>query len=516
MLVGVVLSGCGAGPFRPDASDAGGDRGPMGGTAGDANGGSAGSGGGGVGGLGGGAGVDDGGGAGGLGGGGDLGSGGGGGSGATGLDGGTVDGVDDKATRGDADSNRATDPSVDAPQEVIARDASATDATATMDASSPIDTHDPPPPIDAGGVDTASVDGSGQQAGDGPRPDRTPRDGGDAAAPAGPSAVGITWASIANVYLELGSASALIDGYITRLPANDFYGGGGGLAFTHANFSSDEVAINDVLTAWGGPTKLNWLLTGHSHWDHSFDTATWARLTGAPIFGSRTTCFQARAEGLPATGCTAIVGGETLQLAAGVTVRVIRWNHSGDSTSSPEQHNPIELAAVPTADSQGRLRAGVSEDFPNGGGGRAFLFTIDSPAGAYSLFFEDSAGAADLKQPIVLDGVNYGAPLANLTAALADASLTDVDLWIGTGGRPVAELVVPVLHPKFYLPIHWDGLFGAFRSGAPAFSDNDLGTYLKANGAQLVTPIQYMDKWSLSPSGLVSVDNKKIKQALGF
>jgi hypothetical protein len=48
--------------------------------------------------------------------------------------------------------------------------------------------------------------------------------------PPGPLSVGITWASIANVYLEFGSASVLIDGYITRLPASDFFGGGSGLA----------------------------------------------------------------------------------------------------------------------------------------------------------------------------------------------------------------------------------------------------------------------------------------------
>jgi hypothetical protein len=34
------------------------------------------------------------------------------------------------------------------------------------------------------------------------------------------------------------------------------------------------------------------LLTGHSHFDHSFDTAAWSRLTGAPIVGSKTTCLQ--------------------------------------------------------------------------------------------------------------------------------------------------------------------------------------------------------------------------------
>ncbi len=369
-----------------------------------------------------------------------------------------------------------------------------------------------------------AADDAGGPAGDGTPEDQDApytsdadkRPDADAGPPPGPLSVGITWASIANIYLELGSTSVLINGYMTRLPANDFYGGGGGLAFTHTNYSSDETAIRAVLTALGGPTRINWLLTGHSHWDHAFDTATWAHLTGAPIYGPRTTCFEARAEGTPLAGCTAVVGGEKVLLAPGVTVRVIRWNHSGDSTTNPEQHNPVELAAVPTPDAQGRLRAGVAEDFPNGGGSRGFLFTIDSAAGVYSFFFEDSAGAGDLAKPIVVDGVNYGAPLSNLAAALTDASLTHVDFWIGTGGAPVAQLVVPLLHPKAYLPIHWDGLFRAFQAGAPMFSDNDLSNYLKSQSVQLVTPAQYMDKWSLSPGGIVPVDNKQVQRALGF
>ena len=167
--------------------------------------------------------------------------------------------------------------------------------------------------------------------------------------PAGPLSIGITWASIANIYLELGSVSAMIDGYITRLPSTDFYGGGGGLAFTHTNYSSDEAAIGRVLTALGGPTHIDYLLTGHSHWDHSFDTPTWARLTGAPIYGPQTTCFQARAEGTPAAACTAVVGGEKLQLAPGVTMRVIRWNSpAATPRATPSSTIPSSSLPYPT------------------------------------------------------------------------------------------------------------------------------------------------------------------------
>ena len=269
--------------------------------------------------------------------------------------------------------------------------------------------------------------------------------------------------TVSNLYVELGPLDFLIDGYVTRIPKSNFYGGGGGLQNTHNSSLPDVATVSRVLAALGGATKMNLLLTGHSHFDHSFDTATWSFLSGAPIIGSRTTCFQAVAQGIVAGSMHRSPGRREAHAVPGVTMRVVRWNHSGDSTSNPEQHNPVELAAVPVPDlATGGLHAGVAEDFPNGGGGRAFLFTIDGADGPYSWFFLNSAGFVDLDLPIVVDGVDYGAPLENLKAAMADAGLTSVDLWVGAGGDPVAQLVLPVLKPKAYLPVHWDNFYAAF------------------------------------------------------
>ena len=75
-------------------------------------------------------------------------------------------------------------------------------------------------------------------------------------------------------------------------------------------------------------------------------------------------------------------------------MRIVRWNHSGDSAVNPEQHNPEELGSVPRPDpATGGLRAGVAEDFPNGGGNRGFLFSVDAPDGRFSWFFQNSASA---------------------------------------------------------------------------------------------------------------------------
>src|SRR5438552_635596 len=165
-----------------------------------------------------------------------------------------------------------------------------------------------------------------------------------------PSYVDITWMSIANMYYEIGGRGIITDGYFSRIPQDQFYGGGGGLARTHMAYKPDVDAVTRVLNALGGKRKISLLLTGHSHFDHSFDTATWSKLTGAEIIGSKTTCFQVMAEHLSARRCRAVYGGEKIVVADHVTMWVIRWNHSGDPATNPEQHNAVELHSIPLID----------------------------------------------------------------------------------------------------------------------------------------------------------------------
>ena len=333
--------------------------------------------------------------------------------------------------------------------------------------------------------------------------------------------VELTWMSIANWELKIGAKRIWMDAYFSRLPQASFYAPptlpADQYAYTRSPQGIDMDAIRKVRDAALGSEKLDLLLVGHSHWDHSWDSPSWAKLTGAPMIGGVSSCLQAQAQGVPAAGCRSVSGGEKFDLGDGITMRVVRFNHSGDA-SNPIQHFARELYRPPIPDAAtGGFRAGVGEDYPNGGGNRAFLFTIDRGGEQLSFFVNNSASAFDLDKDIVVDGRNYGSPLNNLRAAMRDAGLTQVDAWIGTGGKPVAEQIVPILRPKHYIPNHWDGLFNAFWPGLPfPFKDDNLQAYLREQNIALYPQKQYFDKFILTKAGVQPDANAVLKQKLGF
>lgn len=340
-------------------------------------------------------------------------------------------------------------------------------------------------------------------------------------ATAAQNGVELTWMSIANWYFKVGDKRIMMDAYITRIPGPPFFYAppnipGDQYAYTQKAANVDVDSVKKVRDAVLGPAKLDYMLVGHSHWDHSWDSPTWSKLTGAQMIGGQSSCLQAAAQGVGSAQCRPVSGGEKIVLGEGITMRVVRFNHSGDA-SNPIQHFARELYRPPVPDATGGLRAGVGEDYPNGGGNRAFLFTIDGADGPLSFFVNNSSSAFDLDQDIVVDGVSYGSPLNNLRAAMADAGLAQVDLWIGTGGKPVAEKVVPIIRPKNYIPNHWDGLFNPFWKGMPyPYKDDALKAYLEQQRIPLLPQKQYFDTYVLTKSGITMQSNHAVKAKLGF
>src|SRR5260370_14507828 len=94
----------------------------------------------------------------------------------------------------------------------------------------------------------------------------------------GPAFVDITWMSITNIYYQLGPLKILTDGYFTRIPSTEFFGGGGGLAHTRHAFKPGMDMVVPVRDALSGPTAVNLLLPGPSHFDHVVVAATCASL----------------------------------------------------------------------------------------------------------------------------------------------------------------------------------------------------------------------------------------------
>jgi L-ascorbate metabolism protein UlaG (beta-lactamase superfamily) len=302
----------------------------------------------------------------------------------------------------------------------------------------------------------------------------------------------------------------------------------------------DEAGIKRLIEALGDARSIDYILTGHSHYDHSFDTATWAKLTGARIIGARSTCLQAVAQGIQTSQCTAVEGGEELSLSDHISVRVVRWGHSGDVSTSDGRllQAPLELITPPTAPAGAAgLRPGIVQDFPNGGGARAYLFTVTTTNGPVTWLYSNTGNAGTFAHPAVVDEAFFqtlGLSLENLTitpqptsvqdnlrAVMTAAGLKHVNVWIGYSDRNLAALVCSILRPQAHIPHHWDGLFSPFFAGAPfpystVAGAAELTAFLETQHVTLLPPQQYMDKYQLDSNGVTPVANTAIKERLGF
>ena len=372
---------------------------------------------------------------------------------------------------------------------------------------------------------------------------------GTSQSPASPAAavpIKLTWISIANWLVEIGNTRILIDAYYTRSgdPAANAQSsplftqqGTLGIDYTNKPIASDRSAVQTVLNAIDYKSrKISYMLAGHSNFDHDPDAPLVAQLTGAEIIGPPTTCYQAEAEGIPASQCKAVNGGESFNLGNGATLYITHINHSGNNTNT-DLHQPGELTAPPKLDSASTaagLRWGILEDMPNGGGGRMFLIKVKQPGGkTLSMTYQDTGSAYDFDKPInVLNctgadpapcstnspGPTFPSPADNMAAAVKQAGLSSVDLWIEGADPALAGLEIPILNPKWYLPTHWDGLWAPFLKGMPVpfKAPGGWDALLAAHGIQQLAPGQYMDEWVLDQSGVHTVSNHAVKQKLGL
>jgi len=347
--------------------------------------------------------------------------------------------------------------------------------------------------------------------------------------------VDITWMSNANWLIETADVRILLDGWITRIPRPGRPDLRKPETLTMEPVVPDKAGIQRIFEAIEGEKKIDTIISGHSHFDHSFDTAVWARLTGAKVMGPRSTCLQAMAQGIPKSQCAIVRGGEDIELGGGLSVRVVRWHHSGDP-SDPLRlllQTPMELVDVPAPDPEtGGLRPGILEDFPVGHC-LGFLFTLHHPEHPVTWFWTNSGNPDTFRENKIADEAflkEYGITLNNLEItpleksveeylmeALAAEKLDHVNLWLGYGNSIHVGQVAAVLKPRAFIPHHWGGLWTSFFDGLQyGYSNENLTSLLAKEGINLYTQNQYMDKFRLDAKGITPIPNDAVKKKLDF
>lgn len=209
------------------------------------------------------------------------------------------------------------------------------------------------------------------------------------------------------------------------------------------------------------PDKVDAILVGHSHYDHLMDAPALARRTGALLFGSRSTCNFARAEGVPEAQLREVP-------PAGGTFEV----RGAKVTFVPSLHGKIALGRVPFA---GEVAS------PPRVPARVHHYRM---GGAFGLLAE-------------VDGVRvYHNGSADLVDAEVAGHRADVVL-VGLAGRRATpsylERLTKHLSPELLVPTHHDTFFWPLDRGVRLLPGVDLPGFFAdaarvAPRARIVTP----------------------------
>jgi hypothetical protein len=195
----------------------------------------------------------------------------------------------------------------------------------------------------------------------------------------------LDWLGCATFRLTTGNLVIFLDAYIDRVPSA-----------TPVGITVDEIE------------RADWIVVGHSHFDHLYGAERIARKTGATVIGSYETVRVMEAQGVPLAQLMPVAGGEKVRLSDEVTVDVYPSQHScvwshrqmpeadvvclGDlGVTYQEQQARLqelwkylgsagdEVVAHLKATAQGAL-----------GDGGALLYLFDTPEG--SLLYQDTSG----------------------------------------------------------------------------------------------------------------------------
>jgi L-ascorbate metabolism protein UlaG (beta-lactamase superfamily) len=198
----------------------------------------------------------------------------------------------------------------------------------------------------------------------------------------------LDWYGCATFRLTLGEQVIFLDAYIDRIPS--------------AAGPDPRVRADDI-------ERADWIVVGHSHFDHLWGAERIAKRTGATILGSHETVRVMELAGVPLAQLMPVAGGERVRLSPEVTVSVYPALHSCVWTDHGGMRQPDEvcLGDVGVTHQERLVRVQemtawlanqgpemlqhlqVSNQNPRGDGG-TLIYLFETPEG--TLLYQDTSG----------------------------------------------------------------------------------------------------------------------------
>ena len=194
----------------------------------------------------------------------------------------------------------------------------------------------------------------------------------------------LDWAGCATFRLTVGNVVVFLDAYLDRV----------------ADAAQSGLQVDDV-------DRADFILVGHSHFDHLWGAERIAPRTGATVIGSYETIRIMAAHGVPESQLQPVSGGERIRLSDGVIVSVYPSLHSCVWTGPFQQPDVVCLgdvglmlheqklrfrdleAHIATLSPEARAHALQGRQGDRGDGG-ALIYLIETPEG--SLLYQDTSG----------------------------------------------------------------------------------------------------------------------------
>jgi L-ascorbate metabolism protein UlaG (beta-lactamase superfamily) len=234
----------------------------------------------------------------------------------------------------------------------------------------------------------------------------------------------LKWLGTAGYEITFGDTVILIDPFLTR-PDVKF--------FSKDFKGDDELKVNEPLISEVIP-KADYILVGHSHWDHSMDAPYIAKKTGAKVIGSETTANILRSYEVPEDQIIPVKGGEQIKFS-NFSVRIVPSLHSLNAKKR------VGLPGTITAPLKPPLKV---IDLKEGG-----TFAYYLRMGKYTVLHIGSA--------------NF---IENEVRSLPSPDVAILGTLARDNTEDYTYRIIKLLNPKVVIPTHWDNFLLPFSQGA--------------------------------------------------